>query len=318
MSTSADLVQIAVVPEVTYGATPATPAFQIVRTTGEGIAFAPTTTQSNEMNPQRQVTDSILTGGQSTGDLNFELAYEPWFETLLAGAFCKDWASNVLNMGLLLKSFTLEKKIPVPGGTTQYHRFTGCTINGFSLNIRPNQPITGTFTILGKAVATATTAISGATYVDPDLTPVMTAPKVVNIEIGGVSAVSKCFNNLQLTLNNNNRAIECIGTLGPREVVLGRGEVTSQFSVLFNDSDLLQILLTQEETSLEFTTQDSSLVGSPAAPNFYDWLMPRVKFTADPVVAGGTNTDVVNAVNAQALMDPTTLTSLSVTRRARA
>lgn len=318
MSTSADLVRIAFVPEVTYGVTPATPAFKIVRTTGEGIAFAPSTTKSAEMNPARQVTDSILTGGQSTGDLNFELAFEAWFELFLAGAFCSDWASNVLKIGTTLKSFTIEKTIPVPGGTTQYHRFTGCTINGFSFNVRPNQPITGNFTVLGKTVVAATTAIAGATYGDPALRPVMTAPRVVGIEIGGISAVSKCFNNLQITLNNNNRAIECIGTLGPRELALGRAETTATFSVLFNDSDLLQTMLDQTETSLEFQTVDTAQFGSPPVDNSYTWTLPRVKFSADPVVAGGTNQDVVNAITAEALLDSVTDTSFQVTRSSAA
>jgi hypothetical protein len=317
MPTSADLVQIAIVPEVTYGVTPATPAFYIVRTTGEGLAFVPTTTISNEMNPNRQVTDSILTGGQSSGDLNFELAYEDWFELLLAGVMCDDWTSNALVVGSTLKSFTIEKKIPVPGGTTQYHRFTGCVMNGMSINIRPNQPITGSFSVLGKAVTTAEAEIAGATYAASDLTPVMTAPRVVNIEIGGVSAVSKCFNNLQFSINNNDRVIECIGTLGPKEVVLGRMEAQAQFSVLFNDSDLLETLIDQVETSLEFQTDDNAVAGSPGVDNYYAWEFPRIKFTANPVVAGGTNTDVVNAVTAQALMQAGTLTSMNIRRKPR-
>lgn len=320
MPTSADIVQIAIVEESVYGTTPSNPVFQIVRTTGESVAFAPTTTRSNEMNPRRQVTDSILTGGQVSGDINFELAYEAWFETLLEGALCNVWGGSpdqLLTMSDTLKSYTIEKKIPVPGGTTQYHRFTGCCVNGLSLNIRPNQPITGSFTFVGKSPSIGTSALSGATYTDPALMPVMTAPRVVGIEIGGVPAVSKCFNNLQFTLNNNNRAIECIGTLGPRETVLGRAEIQVQFSVLFNDSDLMQILIDQSETSLAFQTEDSNPAGSPADPNYYSWLLPRVKFTADPVVAGGTNQDVVNAVTAEALMSPTTFTELQIGRTSR-
>jgi hypothetical protein len=218
---------------------------------------------------------------------------------------CNDWGwlnNDHLHIGTTLKSFTIEKILPVPGGTTQYHRFAGCCVNGFSLNIRPNQPITGSFSFIGKATTIATSAIAGSSYSDPDLTPVMTAPRVVNIEIGGVSAVSKCFNNLQLTMNNNNRAIECIGTLGPRETVLGRAELTAQFSVLFNDSDLLTMLLNQTESSLRFETHDSSDIGSPSASYYYDWFLPRIKLSADAIVAGGTNQDVVNAVTAEALM----------------
>lgn len=302
MSTSSDLVQVAFVPEVTYGTTPATPAFQKVRITGEGIAFAPTTTKSNEMNPSRQVTDSILTGGSVSGDLSFELAYETWFDELLSGALCTDWAADTLEIGISLKSYTIEKKIPVPGGTTQYHRFAGCCVSQFSLDIKPNAPITGKFTFVGKAPSVDVAAIAGATYSEPALNPVMTAPRVVGIEIGGVSAISKCFNALSFTLNNNTRAIECIGTLGPRETVLGRAEIETQFSVLFNDSDLLLLLINQTESSLAFQTADTAGFGSPATNYYYHWFMPRVKLTANPVVAGGTNQDVVNNVTAEALM----------------
>lgn len=307
MSTSSDLVQVSFVPEVTYGTTPANPAFKLVRITGEGIAFAPSTTKSNEMNPYRQVTDSILTGGQVSGDLSFELAYETWFEELVSGAMCADWRNdNTVHIGTVLKSYTIEKKIPVPGGTTQYHRFTGCCVSQFSLDIKPNAPITGKFTFVGKAPVIDTAAIAGATYTDPALNPVMTAPRVVGIEIGGVSAISKCFNNLTFTLNNNTRAIECIGTLGPRETVLGRAEIQVQFGVLFNDSDLLALLVNQTETSLEFVTEDTSSLGSPNQHYSYTWELPRIKLTANPIVAGGTNQDVVNAVTAEALMPAVT------------
>lgn len=322
MPSSADLVQIAIVPESVYGTTPASPAFLVVRTTGEGLSFAPTTTISNEMNPYRQVTDSILTGGQSTGDINFELAYEDWFELLLAGGLADDWVNGAemdsLKIGTTLKSFTIEKRIPVPGGTTQYHRFTGCVVNGVTINIQPNQPITGSMNIIGKAVETSEVVLSGATYTDPDLTPVMVAPRVVDILVGGVAAVDKCFSNLTFTLSNNNRVIECIGTLGPRETVLGRAEVSASFSVLFNDSELLNILINQTETSLEFSTVDTSGSGSPNPENKYTWRLPRVKFTADQVVAGGTNQDVVNAITAQALYSTGEATTLEVLRTHRA
>ena len=323
MSTSTDLVQVSFVPEVIYGTTPTNPQFELVRMTGEGIAFAPTTTKSNEINPYRQVTDSILTGGQVTGDINFELAYESWFETLLAGALCNDWSSDFLKIGLELKSFTIEKKIPVPGGITQYHRFTGCVVSQLSIDIKPGSPITGKFTFLGKAPVIDTAPLAGASYGQPALNPVMTAPRVVGIELGGIPAVGKCFNALSFTLNNNDRAIECIGTLGPRETVLGRAEIQTQFSVLFNDSDLLELLINQTETSLSFETDDTSDVGSPSGHNYYVWTLPRVKLTANPIVAGGTNQDVVNNVTAEALMPALTgspldtLGSLTVSRYPR-
>ena len=314
MTTSSDLVQISVVAENVYGVTPTNPAFVVIRTTGEGLAFAPTTVKSSEMNPARQVTDSILTGGTVSGNLNFELAHETWFDQLLAGAFCADWQSDLLKVGTAFKSFTVEKRIPVPGGVTQYHRYAGCTVNGFSFDIKPNAIITGSFTLLGKGVTTGEDSLPGATYSNPYLNPIMTAPRVVGIEIGGVPAVAQCFNNLQLSMNNNNRAIECIGTLGAKELALGRCEITATFGVLFNDSTLLKTLLDQVETSLRFQTNDSLQIGSPSGFNSFTWTIPRVKFTSNPVVAGGTNQDVVNTVAAEGLLDTIAGTALQCLR----
>lgn len=309
MTTSTDLVQIAIVPETVYAVTPTAPAFQIVRYTGEGIAFAPTTTQSNEMNARRQLPDNILTGGATAGNLNFELAKEVWFETLLSGAMCYTWASDTLLIGEVFKSFTIEKKIPITGGGFEYHRFPGCLVDNFSLDVKPNAVITGSFQIQGKTPTHATTALTGATYADPAYNPVFRAPRVVDIDIGGVAAISRCFDSFQITLNNNNRAVECIGTLGTKEVVLGQVSVTSTFSVLFNSSDLLDILLTQVATSLGITMEDDQ--GTPAS---YAFLLEKVKFTANQVVAGGSKQNLVNAVTAQAIMNPDDFNTMTITR----
>ena len=310
MTTSADLVRLAEIPETTYGVTPATPAFKVIRYSGESLALAPTTTSSANMNPSRQVTDSILTGSSAAGGVNFEVAKEAWFEDFLSGAMCKDWVTNVLTIGTTLKSFTIEKSIPITGtANTDYHRVPGSIINGFTLTIAPNAPITAAFDILGKDYLTGSTIVTGATYLPLAMKPVFTAPLVTNIAISGIAAATPCFNNITLTLANNDRALQCIGSLGAREMALGRAEVTLAFSLYYADDDLLDVLRNQTNMSISFT-----IVDSDTTPNSYQFDIPKAKLTQCNVVAGGTGQDVVADCIATGLLDPVTGTSLKITR----
>jgi len=310
MPLSADLVRLAFVPEDAYGVTPANPEFQVMRITGESVNFAPTTTNSNEMNPNRGVTDLILTGGSVSGDIPFELAYEHWFNLFLAMAMCNTWQADSIQVGKLLQSATLEKYLPVDPGTTElYHRVPGTIVDGFSINVAPNAVITGTFSVLGKSMDPDEAPLAGATYVDPAYNPVMAAPTVTDITLAGVVATTECFSNMVVNLANNNRAVECIGFLGAKEMVLGRAEVSLNFSLYFSDNDLLQMLLDQEAIAISFKLQDTA---DPA--NWYEFAFPRVKLSQANADATGTGADVVYEAVGQALLDPTTGTQMIITR----
>lgn len=309
MPITADVVRIAEVRETTYGETPATPAFKVVRLTGESLNFTPTTTTSAGMNPQRSVEDSILTGGAVAGSINFELAKEAWFEEFLSGAMCSEWDTDSLVVGKKLISFTVEKTFPLDDVDSDFHEIRGCIMNGFTLTIAPNAPITGTFEILGKDYAVEQAIITGATYLDPVFNPVFTAPLVTDIQISGVAAAAQCFNNITLTLSNNARALECIGHLGAREMALGRAEVTLAFSLYYADGGLLEDLMDQTEIAISFTVNDSD---NPA--NSYTFTLPRAKLTQCNVVAGGTGQDVLADCVATGLLDPVTDTPLTIER----
>lgn len=310
MPISADVVRIAEVAETTYGETPATPVFKTVRLTGESLVFTPTTINSQGMNPNRSVEDSILTGGAVAGSINFELAKEAWFEEFLSGAMCDDWSGDVLVVGQMLKSYTVEKTLPLDDDvTSDYHLITGAIMNGFSLTIAPNAAITGSFEILGKDYNVHHDIVTGATYTDPALNPIFTAPLVTEIEISAIAASAQCFTNITLTLNNNARALECIGHLGAREMSLGQVEVTLAFSLYYADGDLLDDLMSQTEIAISFVVNDSD---NPA--NSYKFELPRAKLTQCNVVAGGTGQDVVAECVASGLYDPVKETPLTITR----
>jgi hypothetical protein len=100
MPTSADSLRLAISKEVSQGVLPADPVFDLFRNTGEGLSFEITSTISDEIsNVSRGVTDSILTGANVTGDINFELADFDAFELLLTSALASDWGADPKSTG---------------------------------------------------------------------------------------------------------------------------------------------------------------------------------------------------------------------------
>ena len=68
-------VAIGIIKEVTAGITPATPAFQAMRITGSpNLANSPQVVTSNELAPDRQISDRPLVGVQAGGDIGFEVS----------------------------------------------------------------------------------------------------------------------------------------------------------------------------------------------------------------------------------------------------
>jgi Phage tail tube protein len=319
MVVSADTLRLAIVEETTPGVTPTAPQWKVVRTTGEGLAFAPQATFSNEMDASRGVRDSILTGGEVTGDINFELSYNLTALDLFEGAFCSDWGDlpsglspattlsgftitnlgtrtvgiNDLFIGTEMKTYTVEKRFALDTGGFAYHRYNGCIVNTLSVNITPNEPINGTFGMLGRGMVLATTEIASSAYQDPGVRPVFTALNVgaLNFDTSGADMHfdGYCFNGLTLNLTNNARRTACIGPDTFAQTVLGRSETTLDANVYFSDNLILQWLQQQTDVAIRIILLDTD---QPTRNKFIFYL-PRAKVQTGQVVASGTGQDVI-------------------------
>lgn len=109
-------VAFAVVEEVTPGTTPATPAWEAQRITGlPSLAFAPTTVQSEEIRPDRNITDLILTDAEAAGEVTMELSKGAQ-STILEGAMFSDWVERNNRQGSDITDITTQV-ITVAAGT---------------------------------------------------------------------------------------------------------------------------------------------------------------------------------------------------------
>jgi hypothetical protein len=301
---SADSIRIAIVPETVAGQTPANPVFQLVRSTGETFSFQPQTSENDELGSAgRSAMPADVVGMAVNGDINFRLAKAPWLDMAIAAVLAAEWGkcpigagslpqANSLVVGNKLQTFTIEKRFPDPAnpGGYLYHRYVGATFSAMSLTIAPNQPITGSFTIVGGEPKLDDAMISGATYVSAGNSSGFTAPKVVQLSIGSMFGVtSHCWNSLTINVNSQNRGVPCIGTTGDREVVLGTLTAELTGNVYFSSQDVLQALLDNR------TIGDAviKMADAETPPNHYVFQFFDVKPTAGSLNAGGRGQDLV-------------------------
>lgn len=295
--------RLAYVPETTWGTTPATPVFTNARFTGESLTPDLQTVVSNEIRPDRNVTDLIQVGQNAGGDVVFELSYgafDDWIESVMYNT----WTTNTIINGITEKSFTIEKTFET-GVTDQFHRFAGAVASGMSLTMAVDAIVTGSFSFVCKGQTTATAIIPGATYNPAPTNDVMNAAvDFATLTITGVA--SPQLTNLTVNINNNLRQQRVIGSIDSRGIGTGRFEVTGELTAYFENSQLYDLYLNNTAADLSFE------IGG-AVNQKYLFEMGKIKFESAQVLAEGNDQDLFVTMSYRALFDEVDNT-LKITR----
>lgn len=290
--------------EATYGVTPATPAFQVMRMTGESLNPALQYISSNEIRADRNIPDLTLVGSDAAGAVNFELSYgtfDSWLESLMFSTF----STNVLKNGIIRKSHTLEKTFEA-GTTDQFHRYIGAVANTMSLNVAAKQQVTGSFGFMCKSMSSAQAIIAGATYVAPNSNPVINAANnFANLLITGVT--SPQITALTLNVNNNMRQQPVVGQVANKGISAGRFMVSGTLDAYFETNDMLDLYLNNTAADLTFDIGGVSTLK-------YQFDLGKIKFNSAEIVAGGNDQDVMARMGFQALYSSSDASSLTITR----
>lgn len=280
-----------------------------VRYTGESIKYNITNTKTSEIREDRTESDLIQTGATVDGGFNFELSYDA-FKDFMAAALCSTWTAGsgdnlLLQNGATRQSFTLQKYFE-DANTPQYHTFTGCVVEGMSLKMAIGKIIDGSITFMGMTVATSASQIAGAVIQASSNNSPMNA--VTNLQNFSIDAVpySGCISALSIDIKNNVRALQCIGTLGAKDVKIGTLEITGDMTFYFNDGTIYTRFINGTEFAFTFDLIDHG-------GNKYNIAIPRCKFESGDVVAGGQNSDVMFTGKWRALFDTTTGRVIQIT-----
>jgi hypothetical protein len=305
---------ISFVEETTFGTTPTNPVFRQIRSTGNGLAPTLNKSVSDEISALAGVTDVIPTQGGAEGDVNFEPSYGEFMDTFLEHAIRSTFDDfGIASAGVEKKSMTLERIIPVDG-TPNYFRYPGCRANtlAVTLDAEATSPITGTFNIMGLSEDDDTAIISGSTYVPANTNPVMSMPELRNltVTIGGVTKTA-CFKTLSFTINNNLRSQQgkCTDTsaypdITAKGIGYGRREITLDVAYYFNELDFYNMFQANTSGSFSYILSDGT--------RGYKITFPNAKILESSIPIEGNDADVVQTMSVQALIDPTTITDMTV------
>ncbi len=296
--------QLAFIEEATFLAgTPATPAWQKIRMTGEGLNYNIESTTSNEVRPDADVSNVIQTGSNVGGDISGELTFgSADTDILLEHALRGTFTSNTLKGGVEKKSLSFEKLMET-GTTDQYHRDSGCVVNTMALDVKAGQLLTANFGIMGLSRTTGTAALSGSSYVATNTNDPQSAVDVASITVGGATS-SIYYTDMSFSVNNNCRFQQAVGSLAAVGIGYGRREITGTLTAYFEDGDLYEEFLNGTASSLTFASTDGT--------NTYTFTLPKIKYNGGTVPTGGNGQDVMVNLTFQAIYDSVSACAIQI------
>lgn len=301
--------RVAYILEAVAGTTPVTPAWQRLRVTGEDFDVSRESKVSEELDPSRNVGDSVLSQSKAAGGAKFEFS-DGSFEDIMALAVGGNWAADVLVNGVDENSMSVE--VAYEGGAVDiFKRLTGCYVNDFNLDFKPGSILTGGFNVLGMGSVYDVAEVAGATYIVPNTEDVM----VSSLDFGSLSVTGmptiECVTSLSMKWANNLRPRYCLnGSLDPESIGWGQFECTGELELYLDQASkpILDALVNNTATGIAFTVGRTTLKKAMIE-------MPRVKITNAKVTAEGQNNDVMIKANFQAIKSPILLgNTIRITR----
>lgn len=301
---SADRTKFYLVEETTAGVTPTNAAMLALRLLNDGLKIDYNTEASKELDDNRAEREEVQVGKTVGGDIGSELVWDVQLLQLMAAAVGSVWsggsaATGTVDNGSTLRYFSLLKQFV--DLTNVNHLYKGLVVNTFALNLKKKAIVDLTLGLMGMDFANGVigTILSG--------TPTFGA-KSNNVAMNGSSNVTallldsvpftSCLDALTLNITNNMKPQECVGNLAPIGFVMGKIQVTGSMDLYFKDETLFNKFKNAQSFTLDITFTD-------AAAKTLALSIPRAKFEACDVVAGGTGQDVVAKCKFRGLYDST-------------
>ena len=196
----------------------------------------------------------------------------------------KVWFGDYVRPGKTQSSFTYEKSNQ-GHDPVEYEQYIGVVPGTMQLTFEVGRPVTGSFEFLGKDATIEENPLD-ATPENAPTTEVMNATNdLALLAIDGGDLVSG-FNKpqrLSLTLNNNQRANEAMGTRGLVKIGVGEAEVSGDIRCYFDNQDIKKKFIANEESSVTMVAvkEGQAMVFS----------LPNIRFENVDTAAPGKNQD---------------------------
>lgn len=298
---SVTTVDIAFVPEVNWGVTPASPSMQLIERVSSSLNMKKDTFQSNRIRSDRKIAHYRHGVRKIEGDLEDEFAIAS-HDTFLAAALCNDWVSDVLKDGVAKKSFTFEQNFAdITGDKRQV--FTGVRINTTAIDLPTTGLATIKYGLIGKGMTIGNTALDATP--DAPVAGSLLASVNGSLSIDGVQVA--LLTSLQINIDNK---IEGTSVVGSNEIGVqsyGRCNISGSFEALVEDLGLVKSFRDEEEMDLVCV-----LEGEVAGTSLTIRL-PRIKLGQADINLSGEGIAIVST-NYQALLASAENAQIIITR----
>lgn len=232
----------------------------------------------------------------------------------LGTGWTDDDSSNSVLRGARIKNSTTTPSFTIEVAYLDLqvaHVFKGCVFSGLDFNVSVGQLSTVSFTIDGQTstrvdsnTGTTDQFIAGATYTDPASHPTLDPIGVQEVRVGGSDYAASSIN---ISWNNNVRAREQLGALGPQSMARGQFAVTGRVSAYFENFDDHDDFAENTATDMWFVVLDANSRG-------YSVSYPQAKWSDVENPVNGNNSDIFKNVSMTAYKDPTELVTVRMQR----
>lgn len=259
---SADRVQLAYIPEATFGTTPTTGSGYNLRMTGESLDFNLTKTSDKEIAADGQPTSVTTTNAQAAGDIKVHMQYAE-YDRFLAAVLRSSWSAYGVNgVGTSFSATITAGTL----GTTASTITAGAAPTGASAftTLQPGQ----WFRLVcpgsandGKLVRNSTVTAPTATVITLDVNTPLAAANAV---AGSMVQTSRLTNGTTLTSFSIEQQSSDVN-----QYFLFSGMIPSKFSTAFTAAQLTEATFTfLGKAAVRAAT--TGLPGTTAASNTYD------------------------------------------------
>jgi hypothetical protein len=292
------------VVESTFGTTPGTPALIQLPYTTQSLNLTKERVTGTDIQPDRMLRVDRHGNRSAAGDIVADLRKAD-FDPFLESAFFNTFSTNVLKVGTTPKFFSIEDAAT---DITQFRLFTGMSVSSLAVSIRPNQMVTGTFSMIGKNMSISGTSVDATKTASSGNAPFDAYSGALKIaDAGGVLATAAIVTGIDFTINNALAPTFVVGSSTTPQLEYGMATVEGTITAYFEDAALINRFLNETETALEVSVDD------PTGSSDYTFLFPRVKINGADVPVDNPTSRIIT-LPFVALYDTTEATNIKLTR----
>jgi hypothetical protein len=192
-------------------------------------------------------------------------------------------------------AFSLERDFGENASDARYQRLTGCNVSSMNVKSPADGNVSVTFTIMGQNMATSSSIVSGATYLDPSTVRPMDS-YTGNLAINGTTSAS--ITEFDLTISNNLANRFVVGSKLTQNHTIGQRSITGSFTAFFDSAEWIAKFTDETSFAVVHTIKDP-------AGNSISFHFPKVYITAAPPDTQGPNGEITLNLPFVAVYDTT-------------